>query len=223
MPVLKRIPYFPEQAQKFLARYDAFVMVGTNEPTAFFGYAEGVTSFLPEKAPRVRIDTEKQDAGLVLEALSSVLGPDVGQNELRSGAGSVLALPALPCRPASMPRKCARRLPPSSRRAALWSKKACPRARFITTYSPYLKPYSHLTLTGGAIGMGMPLALGAALAAPDRQVIDIQADGSAMYTLQALWSQAREKTKVITVICSNRKYFTIELECLRAGYKSLGE
>jgi len=94
---------------------------------------------------------------------------------------------------------------------------------YYYAYAPYLKPYSQMTLTGGAIGMGLPLALGAALAAPDRQVIDIQADGSALYTLQALWTQAHEKTKVVTVICANRKYFTIELECLRAGYKTLGD
>jgi len=94
---------------------------------------------------------------------------------------------------------------------------------FYYAYSPFLKPYSHLTLTGGAIGMGMPVALGAALAAPERRVINLQADGSAMYTLQALWSQAREKTNVITILCSNRRYFTIELECLRAGYTTLGD
>jgi acetolactate synthase-1/2/3 large subunit len=89
-------------------------------------------------------------------------------------------------------------------------------------YAPFLKPYSQLNLTGGAIGQGMPLALGAALACPDRKVINIEADGSAMYTIQALWSQARENANVITVICSNRKYFIIELECLAAGYSSLG-
>jgi acetolactate synthase-1/2/3 large subunit len=68
----------------------------------------------------------------------------------------------------------------------------------------------------------MPCALGAALACPDRKVINIEADGSAMYTLQALWSQAHEKANVITLICSNRKYFTIEYECSRAGYTCLG-
>jgi acetolactate synthase-1/2/3 large subunit len=68
----------------------------------------------------------------------------------------------------------------------------------------------------------MPCALGAALACPDRQVINIEADGSAMYTVQALWSQAHEKANVITLICSNRKYFTIEFECRRAGYTTLG-
>ena len=221
LPVLKRIPYFPGQAQKFLARYDAFVLVGASEPTAFFGYADGVTSLLPEKAPRIRIDTEKQDAGLVLEALASMLGPAAGQNELQPVLAQY-AIPALPAGPLNAQKMCQAIAALQPEHCIVVEEGVSSGAHYYT-YSPYLKPYSHLTLTGGAIGMGMPLALGAALAAPDRQVIDIQADGSAMYTLQALWTQAHEKTKVITVICSNRKYFTIELECLRAGYKSLGD
>ena len=74
----------------------------------------------------------------------------------------------------------------------------------VTAGAPYyalaqtLKPHSHMSLTGGAIGMGMPLALGAALACPEKQVINIEADGSAMYTVQALWSQAHENTNVTT-------------------------
>ncbi len=220
LPVLKRIPYFPEQAQKFLARYDAFIMVGTNEPTAFFGYEGGATSFLPENAPCVRIDTNKQDAGFVLEELSSVLGPDTGQNALRPVLAG-LALPPLPSGDLNSQKMCAAIAALQPEGCILVEEGVSSGAAYYD-YSPQLKPYSHLTLTGGAIGMGIPLALGAALAAPDRQVIDIQADGSAMYTLQALWSQAREKTKVITVICSNRKYFILEVECLRAGYTTMG-
>lgn len=221
LPVLNRIPYFPGQAQKFLARYDAFVQVGATEPAAFFGYADGVTSLLPEKAPRVRIDTEKQDAGLVLEALASMLGPAAGKNEMHP----VLAQYALPARPAGPlnAQKMCQAIAVLQPEQCIVVEEGVSSGAFYYAYSPYLKPYSHTTLTGGAIGMGMPLALGASLAAPDRQVINIQADGSAMYTLQALWSQAHEKAKVITVICSNHKYFTIELECLRAGYKTLGK
>ena len=221
LPILKRIPYFPGQAQKMLSHYDAFVLVGANEPVAFFGYAGGTTSFLPDKAPRIRIDTLKQDAGLVMEELSSALGPDVVQNELRP----ILAqytIPALPDGALNAQKMCAAiaALQPEN---CILVEEGVSSGAYYYAYAPFLKPYSQMTLTGGAIGMGLPLSLGAALAAPDRQVIDIQADGSALYTMQALWSQAHERTKVITVICSNRKYFTIELECLRAGYKTLGK
>ena len=67
-------------------------------------------------------------------------------------------------------------------------------------------PHDWLQITGGAIGCGMPLATGAAVAAPGRRVVNLQADGSAMYTVQALWTQAREKLDVTTVILSNRAY-----------------
>jgi acetolactate synthase-1/2/3 large subunit len=74
-----------------------------------------------------------------------------------------------------------------------------------------------LTLTGGAIGIGLPMATGAAVAAPDRPVLCLQADGSAMYTLQALWTQAREGLNVTTVILSNRSYAILNIELHRVG------
>jgi len=221
LPVLKRIAYFPRQAQKTLSAYDAFILVGATEPTAFFGYAGGATSFLPEKAPRIRIDTNKQDAGSILEEISAALGPDVGQNELRPILAQY-AIPALPQGALNAEKMCAA-IAALQPEGCLVVEEGVSSGAYYYNHAPYLKPFGQMTLTGGAIGMGLPLALGAALAAPDRQVIDIQADGSALYTIQALWSQAHEKTKVITVICSNRKYFTIELECLRAGYKTLGD
>ena len=85
---------------------------------------------------------------------------------------------------------------------------APPRGRLATTGS---------ATTGGAIGLGLPVATGAAIGAPDRPVICIQADGSAMYTLQALWTQAREGLDVTTVILSNRAYAILNLELSRVG------
>jgi len=221
LPVLKRIPYFPDSAGKLLAKYDAFVLVGAPQPTAFFGYEGGATLLLPDEAPRVRIDTFKQDAAAVLEALSSFLGPDVGREALAPLMGQQ-AIPGLPTGALTAEKMCAAvaALQPEG---CILVEEGISSAVSYYSHSPYLKPYTHLTLTGGSIGMGMPLALGAALAEPDRQVITIQADGSAMYTPQALWSQAREQARVITVICSNRTYFTIELEYLRAGYGQPGE
>jgi acetolactate synthase-1/2/3 large subunit len=78
-------------------------------------------------------------------------------------------------------------------------------------------PHDWLTLTGGAIGFGMPVATGAAMAVPGRRVVNLQADGSAMYTLQALWTQAREGLDVTTVICNNRSYAILNMELSRVG------
>jgi acetolactate synthase-1/2/3 large subunit len=74
-----------------------------------------------------------------------------------------------------------------------------------------------LTLTGGAIGQGLPLALGAALACPERKVIALQADGSAMYTIQALWSMARENADVTVVLLNNKSYAILNIELARVG------
>ena len=83
-------------------------------------------------------------------------------------------------------------------------------------YTAAAPRFSLLTLTGGAIGMGLPLSIGAALACPDRPVIDFQADGSAMYTIQALWTQARESLNITTLLCANRSYKILEAEFKRA-------
>jgi acetolactate synthase-1/2/3 large subunit len=82
--------------------------------------------------------------------------------------------------------------------------------------------HSCVSLTGGAIGLGPPAAAGAALACPGRTVIDLQADGSALYTLQALWTQARESLRVKTIVCANRAYRILRIELARAGVREPG-
>jgi acetolactate synthase-1/2/3 large subunit len=83
-------------------------------------------------------------------------------------------------------------------------------------------PHDWLQLTGGAIGEGIPLAIGAAVACPDRKVIALQADGSAMYTVQGLWTQARENLDVLTLIWSNRTYQILRGELANVGAKNPG-
>jgi acetolactate synthase I/II/III large subunit len=82
--------------------------------------------------------------------------------------------------------------------------------------------HTYLSLTGGAIGQGLPCAAGAAVACPGRRVIAFQADGSAMYTLQALWTQARERLNVTTLLCNNRSYRILQVELHRAGVTEPG-
>ena len=83
-------------------------------------------------------------------------------------------------------------------------------------------PHDWLTLTGGAIGQGLPLATGAAMACPDRPVLALEADGSAMYTISALWTHAREQLDITTVIFSNRCYAILGLELERVGAAGSG-
>jgi len=83
-------------------------------------------------------------------------------------------------------------------------------------------PHTMFFITGGAIGQGLPNALGAAIACPDRRVIAFQADGSGLYTLQALWSMARESADVTIVVCANRRYRILQAELARAGIAEPG-
>jgi acetolactate synthase I/II/III large subunit len=83
-------------------------------------------------------------------------------------------------------------------------------------------PHDWLQLTGGAIGEGMPLAVGAAVACPDRKVINLEADGSGMYTVQALWTQARERLNVLTIIWANRAYRILRNELANVGAENPG-
>jgi len=84
-------------------------------------------------------------------------------------------------------------------------------------------PHDWLTLTGGAIGQGLPLAAGAALACPERPVLALEADGSAMYTISALWTHAREQLDITTVIFSNRSYAILSMELERTGAPAAGQ
>ena len=83
-------------------------------------------------------------------------------------------------------------------------------------------PHDWLTLTGGAIGQGLPVATGAAVACPDRPVLSLEGDGSAMYTIQSLWTQAREGLDVTTVILANRSYAILDFELSRVGAEARG-
>jgi acetolactate synthase-1/2/3 large subunit len=83
-------------------------------------------------------------------------------------------------------------------------------------------PYDFLPVTGGSIGQGLPVAAGAAVACPGRKVIALEADGSGMYTLQSLWTMAREHLDVVTVILANRRYRILEVEMRRTGAAEIG-
>jgi acetolactate synthase-1/2/3 large subunit len=94
---------------------------------------------------------------------------------------------------------------------------------FLPAATAGAPPHDWLTLTGGAIGQGLPLAAGAAIACPQRPVIALEADGSAMYTISALWTHAREQLDITTVIFANRSYAILAMELDRVGAVASGE
>jgi len=215
LPVITKIPYFPEQAVASLSPYDTIILAGAREPVAFFGYENGTSRLLNPDSRRLQIAVEGQDEAEALEILAEMLSAPSAETALRDH-GAPLARPALPTGTLTAEKAC-------TIVAALQPEGAIIVEEGITSAFSYYQqaanvpPHSFMTITGGAIGWGIPCATGAAIACPDRPVIALQADGSAMYTVQGLWTQAREGLNVTTLLCNNRSYFILQVEMMRAG------
>jgi acetolactate synthase I/II/III large subunit len=217
MPAVEKLPYFPEQALDLLGKFEAVVLAGALAPVAFFGYPNTPSMLIPEGRTTETLALPEQDVAAALEALANEI--DV-KGEIGAGAPAVIRPP----RPAG-------KLDSATVGAALAA--AMPENCIVmdeaaTTGLPFwalsggAPAHSYLALTGGAIGQGLPCATGAAIACPDRKVIAFQADGSGMYTVQSLWTQAREQLNVTTLICNNRRYRILQVELARAGVTEPG-
>jgi len=208
LPRLERLAYFPQDVLAQLGE-STVVLVGARAPVSYFGY-EGQPSELVPVARLVTLSTPAEDGVLALEALSSLLDS--------AAAAERAPLPGVPTSDS--------RLTPGAVAEGLI---AClPESAIVslegsTCGSPYLQQahraprHSVMTNTGGAIGQGIPCALGASLAEPDRRVVCLQSDGSAQYTIQALWTLARERLNVTVIICANHRYGILQTELRRAG------
>jgi acetolactate synthase I/II/III large subunit len=211
IPRAQPLPYLTEMATEALAGLDHLVICGTQAPVAFFAYP-GRPSRLA--APGTAIEVlagPREDVAGALEALADALGvppgaapgADAARPEIPDGALDAAAIGAAI--------------------AALLPDGAIVVDESVTASAPILAatagaaPHDWLTLTGGAIGQGLPAATGAAVACPDRPVLSLEGDGSAMYTIQALWTQAREGLDVTTVILANRSYAILDFELSRVG------
>jgi len=221
LPMVGLIPYVPELAQAMLADFEGFVLAGAKDPVTFFGYPGVPSRILKEDQEVSAIGTGGQDLVEALASLADGLkGKGTGANAPASSAQ--LNRPPIPEGPLTPAAVC-------QTLAALQPEGAIIVDEGLTTSVRYysmtasLPRHTILRITGGSIGYGMPCAFGAALACPDRPVINFQADGSALYTVQALWSQAREGANITTLICSNRSYRTLVAEFRRAGIEKPGK
>lgn len=215
LPRTTRLPYFPEHASAALADFDVVLGVGCPEPVAFFGYPGGRSRLVPQEK-WLSLAAVGEDVVAALSDLADALGAAP-----RPAPGPQPALPGLPSG-----RLDAERL--GAVLAARQPDGAVVVDEGATSGAPWWQladaapPHATLTLTGGAIGQGLPCATGAALARPERPVIALQADGSGLYTLQALWTQAREGLHVVTLVCANQRYRILQIELARAGVAEPG-
>ncbi len=206
-PAVPRVPYPVAEAQAMFATARHVVLVGAAPPVAFFAYPGQDAALLPRGATLHTLATPEQDARAALAALAEALGVDAAAEAAPDPAPPAHA-PADSGMPSGEPsatalgRALAALLPDD----AVVIDEALTLRRALFDALARAAPHDWLEICGGAIGEGFPLATGAAIGAPGRRVVALQADGSGMYTLQALWTQARERLDVTTVVLSNRKY-----------------
>lgn len=216
-PVLSRLGYFAEMAMKELSGTQHLLLVGTRAPVAFFAYPDMPSSLVPDGCAVHTCAGPHEDCADALERIADMLGA--------SQDSPVLAPLQRPERPAGALTS------PSvgAGIAALMPEQAIVvdegNTEGIYTFLSTVQAPAHdwLQNLGGSIGMGLPVAVGAAVACPDRKVICLEGDGSALYTIQALWTMAREKLDVTTIVFANRSYRILNIELARVGASAAGD
>ena len=213
---VERIPYFAEQATALLQPFENLILVGSKSPVSFFAYPGKASWLTPESCTTHLLAEVDQDLDAALAAVADRVAGN--HAAVLTNAAPAMPLPKGELTPAAIAQVLSALLPEN----AIVSDEAntCGLALFPLTENA--APHDWLSLTGGAIGQGLPLALGAAIACPDRKVISLEADGSAMYTVQALWTMVRENTDVTVVILNNRSYAILNIELARVGASQPG-
>ncbi len=213
---VERIPYFPEQIAAAFASTEQVVLAGSKPPVAFFAYPGKPSWCAPETCKFVYLAHPNEDGVKALQSLADALGAPPAAPvhvSLQLPASPTGALNAM-----TAAQIIARETPDN----AIYADESATSALPLLMMLARARPHTHLPLAGGSIGQGLPLAVGAALAAPDRKVICPHGDGGAAYTLQALWTMARENLNVTTVIYANRSYAILNIELQRVGAGAVG-
>ncbi len=209
-PPLERVPYPVDLAIEALARFTTIILVNSKAPVGFFAYPGKPSRHHREDADILLLTRYEADAEAALAALAEEVGappiamPDPGPKPE-------------PARGAPTPEGLAQTLAALIPEGTVIADESVSFGRGFFKGTHMAAPHDWLQITGGAIGCGIPLATGAAIGAHGRRVVNLQADGSGMYTLQGLWTQAREKLPVTTIVISNRKY-----AILLGEYRSVG-
>ncbi|MAH83544.1 MAG: acetolactate synthase large subunit [Rhodospirillaceae bacterium TMED8] len=215
---VERIPYVVDQGLDRLSQLNLVVSIGDAEPVAFFAYPNKPSRILPDKCSVQHICKENQNGLEALEMLCSALDarnemPNFIDRRIDNGlpTGTLDQEKIAAIVSAIMPDN------------AIVVDESITSGRQLNWQTAGARPHSWLSICGGAIGDGPPLAVGAAVACKDRKVLALQADGSAMYTFQALWTQAREGLDVTTVIYANRAYAILKGEMKAVGVEKPGK
>lgn len=214
---IARVPYAVPQALAQLADVKHLVLLGANPPASFFAYPNQPNMMTPPDCEQFVLAGRDADLSATLQALVDEL--DAANQTVEIAAREPLQVPSGQLTGDLVMQTVSAMLPEN----AILCDEAVSSGRQLLSLTGRCKPHDYLQITGGAIGIGSPLAAGAAVASPGRQVVSLQADGSTMYTLQGLWTQAREQLQVCTVILANRAYRILQGELKRVGIDTPGE
>ena len=208
---VQRVPYFGEQATEVLAPYRHLILIATKAPVTFFAYPGKPSELTPVGCATHVLSTPEQDALAALDALCEAVGARSSTPATQTAQKLTLPRGELTAQSVAQTLGC---LVPAD---AIIVNESATSGFAIPSLTAAAAPHDWLDLTGGAIGQGLPTAVGAAVACPGRRVLALEGDGAGMYTLQALWTMAREGLDVTTVIFANRKYAILQVELLRVG------
>jgi acetolactate synthase-1/2/3 large subunit len=214
---VERIPYFGEQVAASLAGTEQMIMVGSTPPVSFFAYPNKPSWCVPDGCELIYLAQPHEDGVAALRNLADAIDAP-----RETAIRVALQLPELPkglLNSLSVAQTIARLTPDH----AIYADESNTASLPLLMTLAHARPHTHLPLAGGSIGQGLPLAVGAALAAPDRKVVCPHGDGGAAYTMQALWTMAREKLDVTTVIYANRSYAILNYELFRVGVTKVGD
>ena len=215
LPGVDRLAYLAEQAEAQLAGVRHLILAGARSPVSFFAYPGRASDLAP--GPVTVLADRDQDVEAALDLLADQVA--AGVKPVLTPPAPPLAAPPGPLNAISLANTIAASLPEH----AIIADEANNSGFALPTALAAAPRHTLLTLTGGSIGQGMPAATGAAIAAPDRPVLSLEADGSALYTIQALWTQAREQLNVTTVLINNAAYAILRMELARTAAGQAGE
>lgn len=217
LPPVERLAYLAEMACVQLADIEQLILVDAKAPVSFFAYPGKPSYLVPDSCTVHALTTPEQDTAASLAKLAAFLGASQAQPQLQAARR-----PDRPRGKLTAPKVCKAvgHLLPEN---AILIDEAITSGLMLGAMTAGCPRHDLISLTGGAIGQGLPNAVGAAVACPDRPVVALIGDGTAMYTIQALWSMARERLHIISIIFNNASYSVLNVELERVGAGGGGE
>ncbi|TKT81035.1 acetolactate synthase large subunit [Aquamicrobium sp. LC103] len=208
---IPRIPFGVDEAIELLSPFRRAILIETQPPVSFFAYRNRPSLLLPENCEVIQLAEFDQDGRLAVHELADAISAEAPRGKTKHPP--ITTPTAGPLTDDNLSAAIAAALP----EGAIIIDEGMTRARLVEAYTVNGPPHSWLSITGGSIGIGPPLAAGAAIACPDRPTVVLQADGSAMYTFQALWTHAREQLNITTIVFANRGYEMLRQELANVG------